>query len=294
VPTQLSLRSRLLAVLGTVVLSPALLAIGAQPASASTPHHHLVHPRGASFEIAFPAKPQVDRNTDRMYADFTGAEAASGYYVSSARDDVLTRATLNPPASTYIVLTALYPTPAQAQTAEQESASTYELHAATINGLAGYETVGNIAPARAGQASSKVESIVYIRQGANTYMAFAFTRNATTALAFTHSLQITAGASRDAAEPGSEVDPGPPPAQLAAPKSATHRDGKIAAAVAIAVLVIGGVVWFVRRRSHQDVSPPLGYDPPTPGPPNANSNFVWMYTAPPPPGSLDDPVEPTG
>jgi hypothetical protein len=282
-----------LGALSVAAIGSLLMPSGQVVAHAAT-LHGLFRPAGASFEAAFPVKPKADANTDPLFADFPGAEAAHGYYVTPVARDVLAAPRITAPAPSYIVLTALYESPQQASAAAVLSASADGLHAATIDGSTGYQAVGAVKPTAnsTNPASLQVvESVVLLARGQQLFTAFAFTLSARTAEAFTHSIRVLVGAAG-----ASVFSVAPTSTEVASPaQSSTLTDGKRFGGVLVALLVIGVAVWFVQRsRSTRTAASPAA-GPAAPAGQSASPQFSWMYDAPPPvPAATETPSDPTG
>jgi hypothetical protein len=128
------------------------------------------NPQSGNPGESFPVKPVVEGNTDPLFADFPGAEAAHGYYVTPVARDILHGARITAPAPSYIVLTALYESPQLASAAAVLSASADNLKPATIDGSAGYQAVAAV-PSPAGSRLHVVEAFSLLARGDQLFTA---------------------------------------------------------------------------------------------------------------------------
>jgi hypothetical protein len=265
-------------VLVTAAVGVFLGVIGAS-SSVAAPAGHLVQPRGAGFAVAFP-KPvyRVDNDGLHVREQFPGALSAAGYYETPATFDILDPATPIPRAPTYLVMTAVFPSPETAEHFVNLMGKAPGMKPVLVGNVAGYHTL-----ARERSAINKgshltqphaFESLLSVSQGNTVYEAFAITSTAAAARAFTRSLQLTAGSAT-----GLSTLPGSASAPLGDTKShsAAYKDGEYVGAGLVVLLVLGVVFSHARRprRSGGSRSAASQYGPPGVGDPS--SQFSWMY-----------------
>jgi hypothetical protein len=307
-PTSRSLASVSTA-LATGVLGLALMLAGAQPATAA-PTHTLLQPAGSTFAVAFPATPRA-LTGPTILALFPGALSATDYALSLAPGHVQAVPTGIPPAPSYMVVTAEFPSSESAESYISGTAHGKGVTPVLVGNVAGYQFLGReVSPFALGKKDRTprkkrpFESIVTVSQGDTVYLALAFDRKAAAARAFTHSLKLLPGSAGSVAgSSGSAGSAGAQPATLSPVKTTNkaYRDGEYAGLAMLALLISALVFKYTKKPGSSSRSasgqpypnqPQYGGAPPTPFQPAAsNSQFAWMY---PPPGSSPPPPNPHG
>jgi hypothetical protein len=295
-PTGRSLAS-VSAALATGLLGAALMLAGAPGANAA-PEHTLLQPAGSTFAVAFPDTPRA-LTGPTILALFPGALSAVDYALSLAPGHVQALPTGIPPAPSYMVVTAEFPSSEAAEAYISGTAHGKGVTPVLIGDVAGYQFLGReVSPFALGKKDRTprnkrpFESVVTVAQGDTVYLALAFTRKAGTAQAFTHSLKLLPGsAGAVPTSSGKATSSGSQPTTVKKTNTA-YRVGEYAGLALLALLISALVVKYTKKPSGS----PTGYPSrpyPTPPPPGAaqapfqvassNSQFAWMY--PPPPGS---------